>query len=86
MGAPKLPAIGTDGGPCLDENCNHIECNIIRRMATRKCVYSGNAIGCEITFYGLCDHQYAHAECHKKSIRARTLKNILGAPKITTTL
>ena len=81
MASPKLSAIGTERGPCADENCNHIDCNIIRRMAARKCVYCCNAIGYEIDFYALWEHRYAHAECHKHAVRAGTLKKIFGTPK-----
>jgi hypothetical protein len=38
MAAPKLSAIGTNGGPCADENCIHFDCRIIRRLAAHKCV------------------------------------------------
>ena len=86
MAAPKLSAIGMNGGPCVDEKCHHIDCKIIRRMAARKCVYCGKAIGYEIDFYALCDHRYAHAQCHKQAVRTGTLEKVLGAPELAITL
>ena len=62
MAAGKLPAPGTDLGPCK-KKCRHKDCAETRRMAEATCPFCDETIGYDRRFYddrarGLC-----HADC-----------------------
>ena len=40
-----LPQAGTDLGPCMDEDCGHIDCDETRRQARSECRLCGDVIG-----------------------------------------
>ena len=78
MAAGRLPAPGTELGPCDPPTCIHRDCAETRRMAESACVSCGEPIGYEVRFY---DHQrgelapgggirtgLAHAECLEAAV------------------
>lgn len=75
MAAGSLPSPGkvVDGqeiGPCVDENCNHIDCAKTREMSGMLCAVCNLPIGYETPFYNVSPedttrrvNRLAHAVC-----------------------
>ena len=45
MAAGQLPGIGTEYGPCTNEDCGHTDCSSTRRMLTVICGHCDEPIG-----------------------------------------
>lgn len=50
MAAGRLPAPGTQYGPC-EGSCQHIDCAATRAQAASLCTICGTPIGYEVRFY-----------------------------------
>lgn len=61
MAAGRLPAPGTDLGPCA-EPCQHVDCAETRRMAESACEDCGKPIGYDVRFYNT-GPGLIHASC-----------------------
>lgn len=63
MAAGRLPAPGTDLGPCVG-NCLHTDCAATRAQAHEICHFCRNQIGYETRFYvEATTRQLVHAAC-----------------------
>ncbi len=70
MAASRLPAPGTDLGPCSSP-CKHIDCDANRRMAADTCPYCKKPIGYDRRFYELRGGSVlAHAACHEDAVES----------------
>lgn len=72
MAAGRLPAPGTEYGPCeptrgkngIMLTCGHSDCSMTRVQAASACVRCGKPIGYEVRFYSLSNEDgLAHAVC-----------------------
>lgn len=70
MAAGRLPAPGTELGPCADA-CHHIDCAKTREMAEQPCRICGNGIGYGTFFYHDLEipQPLAHATCLEQEVR-----------------
>jgi len=61
----SLPGIGTETGPCVDEDCGDPLCEVTREMAATKCMACGESIGYNTPFllHGENDDEMIHAAC-----------------------
>jgi len=84
MAAGQLPRPGSEFGPCLTEECGHIDCGQTREMAKQECRYCRKPIGYDRRFYILPSEQNAtrgelvHATCHEDAIVTEQEKQILA--------
>ena len=73
MAAGRLPAPGTEYGPCKDP-CKHPDCQTTRDMAAAVCHYCEKAIDYETAFYqdpdaeGQPVRKYVHALCLEEAV------------------
>jgi len=44
---PYVPAPGTALGPCINQQCGHVRCQYLRKIAAAKCTTCGKPIGYE---------------------------------------
>lgn len=72
MAAGRLPAPGTEFGPCA-EDCKHIECKQTRDMSGEECHYCTARIGYEVRFYQLPDKTLVHARCHEDALECESV-------------
>ncbi len=73
MAASRLPAPGTDLGPCLP-SCKHTDCAATRMMAADRCAHCKQEIGYDRRFYEIPPSVLVHASCHEAAIeRGETL-------------
>lgn len=74
MAAGRFDKPGTKFGPCIDDSCNHRDCNLTREMVSQVCKYCKKEIGYDTRFYVLPferDHtrgELVHALCHEDAI------------------
>lgn len=66
MAAGKIPAPGSEYGPCADP-CQHIDCAQTRAMAATVCRFCGQPIGYDTRLYDV-EHQLVHADCYERSV------------------
>lgn len=71
MAACRLPAPGTELGPC-EKQCTHRDCAATREDAGRRCDRCGKPIGYEIRYYDVSSRAaqagqrlLAHASCEE---------------------
>lgn len=62
MAAGRLPAPGTELGPCVP-SCGHTDCAETRTMAATSCFLCGKPIGYETSLYQEPDKRLVHAAC-----------------------
>jgi hypothetical protein len=63
MAAGRLPAPGTQYGPCVP-TCEHTDCACTRRMAETQCALCDDVIGYDRRFYDGRDKAgLVHASC-----------------------
>ncbi len=67
MAASRLPAPGSDLGPCASP-CAHTDCDASRRMAADICPYCKKPIGYDRHFYELPPSVLAHANCYERTL------------------
>lgn len=58
------PFAGEQVGPCLEENCEHSDCETTRQMAASICRFCGEAIGYETAFTGDPEPDNPFGICH----------------------
>lgn len=69
MAAGRLPAPGTEFGPCL-EPCQHNDCAATRADAAAICRFCSKEIGYDRRFYIDSDtRSLVHADCLEDNIR-----------------
>ena len=61
MAAGRIPAPGTEYGPCADD-CAHRDCAATRRQAAAACRICGEPIGYERAYF-VGDDGAVHASC-----------------------
>ena len=61
MKRQTIPSPGLPGGPCLHD-CDHPDCEKLRRAAQTRCEECGDSIGYNREYY-LHDGALIHAEC-----------------------
>lgn len=71
MAPGKLPAPGTEYGPC-EGKCKHLDCKETRSMARTTCRHCHREIGYDRLFFVLDQKGVAkvlaHADCHEKNL------------------
>lgn len=72
MAAGRLPAPGTEYGPCA-EPCQHRDCAESRRGAEYLCGYCSQPIGYDVRFYQY-DKALTHALCEERAFAAERAK------------
>lgn len=76
MAAGRLPAPGTEYGPCADA-CAHRDCASTRKQAESACRFCDRPIGYEVRFYVDPEHEeqpgrrYVHARCLEEIIEQK---------------
>ena len=82
MAAGRIPAPGSDLGPCA-EPCAHPDCAASRAQAASRCHNCGDAIGYDTRYYTLVTittregpdkRHYVHADCEEDSIQEEILE------------
>lgn len=77
MAAGRLPAPGTEFGPCIvptpdgkgSDACGHTDCAATRAEAATICRFCGKEIGYETRFYIESDtRQLVHADCLEDNV------------------
>jgi hypothetical protein len=68
VAAIKLPAPGTEYGPCL-KPCSHVGCAMMHNRAAELCNYCGKPIGYETRFY-VIDQRAVHSACEEDAVNA----------------
>ncbi len=68
MASSRLPAPGTDLGPC-HRGCSHRDCSVTRDMAAVEGFHCDEPIGYERNYYQTEDG-LAHASCHEEALDA----------------
>lgn len=70
MSAGRLPAPGTEYGPC--ETCEHLDCTATREQARTICHYCVGVIGYENRYYNdetpSGERTLVHADCLEKAL------------------
>lgn len=73
MAAGRIPAPGTEHGPC-ESTCPHTDCAANRRMAAVLCVHCSKPIGYEVPMYNVTPSdeaawsKLAHQACELEAV------------------
>ena len=69
MATGRITQPGSEYGPCVDENCGHLDCVETRNMAGMICHYCNKSIGYQRGFYNLDQPDgLVHSSCYEDAI------------------
>ncbi len=62
---------GEEIGPCVDEQCGHIDCTDTRKKAAMRCEICGEPIGYETLFYNIRPKVFVSGQDEFHPVHAR---------------